>query len=124
VWCARGGGNDVAVFGRDGRVAFVGSTARGRSAAGMRVGQRASGSGARVRGRAGYVIRGGRVVAVGRGKHVRSRLKRVPATRATRSAFVANASAARYGGRALAATGSSTTDEALTLLCGLLTADR
>jgi hypothetical protein len=122
VWCVRGGGNDVAVFGRDGRVAFVGSTARGRSAAGMRVGQRTSGSGLRVRGRAGYVVRGGRVVAVGRGANVRARLKRVLAARVRQARFVPRASAAQFAGRPLAATGSASTDAALTLLCGLLSA--
>jgi hypothetical protein len=124
VWCVRGGGNDVTVFGRDGRVAFVGSTARGRSAGGVRVGQRASGSGTRVRGRSGFTVRGGRVVAVGRGANVRARMKRVLAARSTSARFVPSASAARFVGRPLAATGSERTDAALTLLCGLLSANR
>ena len=77
-------GTTCAVFGRDGRVAFVGSTARGRSAGGVRVGARASGRGTRVRGRTAYVVRGGRVIAVGRGSNVRARDEARGAPRARR----------------------------------------
>ncbi len=123
TWCVTGGGNDLAVFGRDGRVAFVGSTARGRSAGGVRVGARVGGrSGVRVRGRSAYAVRGGRVVAVGRGANVRARMKRVLAARPAQARFVPSASAASLAGRPLAGVGEPRTDEALALLCGLLSA--
>src|SRR5699024_9095639 len=80
-WCVAGGGADVAVFGRRGRVALVGSTAPGRTAGARRDAAAASGgprsarelavgarvrggSGLRVRGRAVVDVRGGRVRAV------------------------------------------------------------
>jgi len=80
-WCVKGRGNaraaDVAVLSRAGKVELVGSTARGRYARKVRVGDRASsirgtrsgGRGLRIR-RAGksvyvYVIRGRRVKAIG-----------------------------------------------------------
>ncbi len=122
VWCARGGGNDVAVFGRNGRVSFVGSTARGRSFGGVVVGSRARGAGTRVRGRVAFTVRRGRVVAVGRGAHVRAGIRRVLRARVPRPSFAANAAASRSSGRALASTGSARSDAALTLLCGLLSA--
>ena len=106
TWCVRGGGNDLAVFGRDGRVSFVGSTARGRSAAGVSVGARARGTGTRVRGRAAYTVRDGRVVAVGRGANVRAGMKRVLAARSRQARFVPSAAAASLADRPLAATGT------------------
>jgi hypothetical protein len=123
VWCVRGGGNDVAVFARNGRVAFAGSTARGRSFGGVTVGSRVGGRpGVRARGRSAFAVRRGQVVAVGRGARARAGMRRVLRARSPRASFAANASASRFAGRALAATGSAGTDAALTLLCGLLSA--
>ena len=85
TWCVRGGGNDVAVFGRDGRVAFVGSTARGRSA------RRRAGRAARERlGHAGpralRVLRAGRARGRGRARSQRAGSDEARAGHAARSA--------------------------------------
>ena len=64
AWCVKGGGADVAVLGADGKVTLVGSTARGRSLGGAKVGARMPGSGLKVRGRNVYALSGGRVRAV------------------------------------------------------------
>lgn len=135
-YCVQGSGNpraaDVAVFGEDGRVALVGSTAQGRRAAGVSVGKRVGGKPRIVvDGRSAYEVRGGRVRAVGVGTKalardrsaLRAALREVGAARATqaRPAFVAGANAATAPtGRTLAGTGNPVDDTALTLLCKLI----
>ena len=96
----------------------------GAPPAGVRVGQRASGSGTRVRGRAAYTVRRGRVIAVGRGANARARMKRVLAPRSRpRLRFVPSASAARVRRpRRWPRRARQSSDAALTLLCGLLSA--
>lgn len=135
-YCVQSAGNpraaDVAVFGADGRVALVGSTAQGRRTAGVVVGRRVGGKPRIVvSGRSAYEVRGGRVRAVGvatkafarnRGA-LKAALRQVGAARATqaRPAFVAGAKAATSPtGRTLAGTGNPVDDGALTLLCKLL----
>ena len=121
----QGGGADVAVLGRDGRVELVGSTAR--SAGGVAVGARMAGSGVQQRGRWLYDVRGGRVRAVAIATRKLDRAALRGAMRLARNAkasqaprtFVANENPP-VTGRALAATGAPQTDAALTLLCGLL----
>lgn len=134
-WCVSGSGNpraaDVAVFGDDGRVALVGSTAHGRRASGLPPVGRKVGGKARivVRGRAAYEVRGGRVRAVGVGANtvkraaLRTALREVSRAHATqaRPAFAAGAQAATAPtGRTLAGTGNPVDDAALTLLCSLV----
>ncbi len=126
-WCVKGGGADVAVLGADGRVTLVGSTARGHSLGGAKVGARMPGSGLKVRGRNVYALGGGRVRAVAitrlRGKALRAAVTRVRGAKVSRAkpAYVANARASvALTGRSLAATGNPTTDAQLTLLCSLL----
>ena len=124
-WCVTGrSGVDVALLGADGRVTLAGSTARGRSAGGLRVGARMRGSGVRTRGRAAYVVRNGRVVAVAttklRGKALKAAMAKVRAARATRSVYRASASSAAFAGKPLAATGNPAMDAKLALLCRLL----
>ena len=69
----QGSGNpraaDVAVFGADGRVALVGSTAQGRRTSGLPPVGRKVGGKARIviKGRAAYEVKRGRVRAVGVG---------------------------------------------------------
>jgi microsomal dipeptidase-like Zn-dependent dipeptidase len=148
-WCVRGKRNrraaDVAVLTRSGKVALVGSTARGRSAGGVRVGTRvsavgttrAAGSGVHFRrtprGAWVYVVRGGRVRAVGiasrklarRPKQLRiaaRRLLTATATSAPRTFTPSRAQAAARGkldGRTLAGASDPRLNEALALLCGL-----
>lgn len=134
-WCVSGAGNpraaDVAVFGADGRVALVGSTAQGRRTSGLPPVGRKVGGKARivVRGRAAYEVRGGRVRTVGIGANgtrpaaLKTALREVSAARATqaRPAFAAGAKAATAPtGRTLAGTGNPVDDAALTLLCSLI----
>ena len=104
----QGSGNpraaDVAVFGADGRVALVGSTAQGRRTSGLPPVGRKVGGKARivVKGRAAYEVKRGRVRAVGVGAKGMSRaalkraLREVSGARATQSrpAFTAGANAA------------------------------
>jgi microsomal dipeptidase-like Zn-dependent dipeptidase len=134
-WCVTGSGNpraaDVAVFGTDGRVRLVGSTAQGRRTSGLPpVGRRVGGK-ARivVRGRAAYEVRNGRVRAVAvaakgtKRAAVRTALREVSTARATqaRPEFRAGAKAATAPtGRTLAGTGNPVNDAALTLLCSLV----
>ena len=146
-WCVKGSGNqraaDVAVLSAAGKVELVGSTARGRSARGVRIGARAkslrgvrrAGPGLRVRisGRRAwvYAIRRGRVRAVAvatrslarRPAALRtavSRLRAAKATQAVRS-FVPNEAQAepRLTGRALAATSDPQLNAKLAMLCSL-----
>jgi hypothetical protein len=150
-WCVNGGRNrraaDVAEFSTGGRVELIGSTARGRSAGGIRVGARAR----RVRRvarslRRGlfvrrvrrsrravyvYLVRRGRVRAVGvatRGlARRRSRLRRavrlVRTARAApvRRAFVPNptAGSARVTGTNLAGSNDPRLDRAFRMLCAV-----
>jgi hypothetical protein len=140
-WCVRGAGSagtaDVAELSPGGRVELVGSTARGRSAHGVRVGARTRHAGFRVRraGRVAYVAyaSGGRVRAVGvatasLARHRAAlraavgRLLRARATQASR-AFVPSpaqaATAGRLTGHNLAGTGNPKLDAALVNLCRL-----
>ncbi|MBE2317753.1 Coagulation factor 5/8 type domain-containing protein [Solirubrobacter sp. CPCC 204708] len=134
-WCVNGSGNpraaDVAVFGDDGRVAVVGSTAQGRRTSGLPpVGRRVGGK-VRivVRGRAAYEVRGGRVRAVALGGKGSTRaaltagVREVSAARASqaRPRFAAGARAATAPtGETLAGSGNPVDDAALTLLCSLI----
>lgn len=135
-WCVQGSGNpraaDVAVFGDDGRVAVVGSTAQGRRSGGVAVGRRVGGKPRIVvDGRRAYEVRGGRVRAVvvatkalARDRRaLRAAVRAVSAARATQSrpTFVAGANAATAPtGRTLAGSGNPVDDAALTLLCKLV----
>jgi hypothetical protein len=142
-WCVKGKRNrraaDVAVLGRGGRVQLVGSTAHGRSAKGVRVGDRsAQRRGVRVVRRSAKrawvtLARGGRVRAVAvttrvlsrRGKALRTAMARVRRARGIRArrTFVPNEAqakaAGRLAGRTLAGTGSPRLNAALALLCRL-----
>jgi microsomal dipeptidase-like Zn-dependent dipeptidase len=121
AWCVQGGGNDVAVLDRNGRVELVGTTAPSVVGAPM------SGTGIQIRGRRVYDVRGGRVAAVGIATRKLSRAGMRAAMRRLRNAkagqapraFVPNETPPPTG-RALAASGVPATDAALTLLCGLL----
>jgi hypothetical protein len=150
TWCVAGAGNeraaDVAVLSDAGRVRLVGSTARGRTAAGVGVGAparalagtRAAGGGVRYRttasGAWAYAVRRGRVTAVAtasralarRPQALRAAVERLAAAGATqaRRAFVPSASAAAAAagppaGRTLAGTSDPRLDAALALLCSL-----
>jgi hypothetical protein len=149
-WCANGRLNrraaDVAVLSDAGRVQLVGSTARGRSAAGIGVGAAAAriarttrplGAGVRTRlaGRVAwvYVVRRGRIRAVGlaagslarRPGALRLAVARLLAARATQAqpSFEPSAAQAASGGaltgRTLAGTSNPRLNAALTLLCHL-----
>jgi len=149
-YCVSGKGNgraaDVAVLSAAGRVELVGSTARGRSVAGVAVGARAAslrglarsiGGGVLVR-RAGrrvavHTVRGGRVRTVaittralaGKPAALRTALRRVDAAKATQVLPVYAAGEAETAtrgaltGRALAGTSDPKLDNALVLLCRL-----
>ena len=140
-WCVKGKGNagkaDVAELSKGGRVELVGSTARGRSVRGTRVGSPSSTSGLRVHraGKVAYVTyaKGGRVRAVGvatasLARHPRSlrlafgRLRGVHASQARRI-FVPSAATAGTQGRltgvTLAGTGNPKLDAAIARLCHL-----
>jgi hypothetical protein len=126
-YCVRGGGTDTAVLSDTGRVSLVGSTARGRSLGGAKVGVRMRGSGLKVRGRNVYDVRGGRVRAAAmtklRGRALRGAMAQVRAAKATQTRFVANANAsASLTGKPLVGTGNPSTDAQLALLCSLLSA--
>ena len=96
-WCVQGSGNpraaDVAVFGADGRVALVGSTAQGRRTSGVPPVGRKVGGKARIviKGRAAYEVKRGRVRAVGVGAKgmrraaLKRALREVSGARATQS---------------------------------------
>jgi hypothetical protein len=140
-WCVKGKGNngkaDVAELSKGGRVELVGSTARGRSVRGIRVGSGSGRSGTRVikAGKARYVVyaRGGRVRAVGvatralarRPKMLRAAVARLLRARASQAAraFVPSAATAATQGRTtgvnLAGTGNPQLDAALVRYCRL-----
>jgi hypothetical protein len=136
-WCVRGRGNrraaDVAVLSPAGRVELVGSTARGRSVGGVRVGARGLGNGVHVRGASIVVVLRGRVRAVavasralaGRPRALRADVRRLLAARASQARRVFRPSAAqaatagRVTGRALAGTSDPALNAALAFLCGL-----
>ena len=124
TWAVKGGGADVAVLDRGGHVVAAGSTARGRTAGGVAVGARMTGT-AGLHRRKGwtYSVSGGRVtaVAVGRGPVTRSALRSIRTARVSRTprAFTPNAAAARVAGAPLAGTGNARLDSALALLCNL-----
>jgi hypothetical protein len=144
-WCVMGKLNhdaaDVAELSRAGKVELVGSTARGRTAGGIRVGAPArrvakaqsAGGGILYRGAWVYALRGGRVRAVGVAsrslartpKALRSAMKRVLGAKATsrRRVFVPNAAQAgkrgRLTGRTIAGTSDPKLNAALEMLCGL-----
>ncbi|MCW3048608.1 MAG: hypothetical protein JWO74_2892 [Solirubrobacterales bacterium] len=149
TWCVRGAGNeraaDVAELDRSGTVELVGSTARGRTAGGVRVGAparalsgtRAAGGGLRVRGtRRGtlvFAVQRGRVTAVAvasrslarRPQALSAALRRLrgaTASRAPRAFQPSAAQAATRGrptGRTLAGTADPRVNAALMLLCSL-----
>jgi hypothetical protein len=149
TWCVRGAGNeraaDVAVLDRSGTVELIGSTARGRTAAGVGIGAparalsgtRAAGGGLQVRGtRRGtlvFAVQRGRVTAVAvasrslaRRPHALGaalgRLRAAAATRAPRAFDPAAAQAVAGGrptGRTLAGTADPRLNAALALLCSL-----
>jgi hypothetical protein len=149
-WCVRGkrnsGAADVADLTTAGRVQLVGSTARGRSAGGVFVGQRAGravrlsrsvGRGIRVRKVRRsvwvYAVRGGRVRAVavatrtlarqpGELRRAMTRLVRAKVTQARPTYQPGKAEAASVGrlaGRILAGTSDTRLNAAFALLCGL-----
>ncbi|HEX2084613.1 MAG TPA: Coagulation factor 5/8 type domain-containing protein [Solirubrobacteraceae bacterium] len=139
TWCVRGKRNktaaDVAVLGPKGKVQLVGSTARGRRSAGVRVGQRTTRRGVRVRRtRRGVwisVSKGRRIRAVAvatralarRPKALRAAVRRLRRAKATQAPRVFEPSRAqeerRLEGRALAGTRNRRLDAALALLCSL-----
>jgi hypothetical protein len=137
TWCVKGKGNrraaDVAVLARSGRVGLVGSTARGRVARGVRVGQRRRGSGIVLRGRFAHVIRDGRVRAVAvasrslasKPRAHRAAVRRLLKARAVRRPRVYQPSRAeqesggRLAGRPLAGTGNERLNASLEALCRL-----
>ena len=137
-WCVRGRRNakaaDVAVFSRRGKAQLVGSTARGRRAAGVRVGDRVSRRRGLVRrGRFVHVVRGNRVRAVAvaaRGLTRRPsrlrvavrRLRRAKASNAPRRYLPSPAeqeSGGKLTGRTLAGTTNPRVNAALAALCRL-----
>lgn len=141
-WCVAGKRNrnaaDVAVLSRSGKVQLVGSTARGRSAGGVRVGARSAGRGGVhfLRTRRGawvYSVSAGRVRAVAvasrglarRPAALRSAMRRLLRAKASARArvFVPNAAQAgakgRLTGKPLAGTYDPRLNAALTMLCNL-----
>jgi hypothetical protein len=144
-WCVRGARNrraaDVVELSPTGRVEFVGSTARGRSAAGIAVGDPASalgaaqsnGSGVSVRSagsRYVYALRNGRVRAVGvaapdlarRPADFRKAVLRIAAARASNvvHTFVPNPRAgSRLTGTNLAGSTDPRLNRAFVMLCSL-----
>jgi hypothetical protein len=145
TWCVTGELNhnaaDVAELSRAGVVELVGSTARGRTAGGIRVGAPArrlagaqsAGGGVLYRGAWVYAVRGGRVRAVGVAsrslarspKALRSAMRRVLTAKATTRArvFIPNPAQAgkrgRITGRTLAGTSDPKLNAALAMLCSL-----
>jgi hypothetical protein len=149
TWCVRGAGNeraaDVAVLDRSGKVELIGSTARGRTAAGVGIGaparalsgSRAAGGGLHVRatrrGTLVFAVQRGRVTAVAvasrslarRPDALRAALRRLqaatatPAPRAFRPAAAQAAADGRPTGRPLAGTADPRLNAALALLCSL-----
>ena len=138
-WCVKGRGNaraaDVAVLTKKGKVELVGTTARGRRAQGVLVGDRMAGKGLRVK-RAGkrafvYSLRKGRVRAIavtsrklaGRKKALKVAMRRVvraKASAAPRKFVPAKAQAdGRMLGRALAGSGNRAVDQQNALLCAI-----
>jgi hypothetical protein len=135
-WCVKGKSNggaaDVAVLSDGGTVELVGSTARGRSAGGVAVGDKATGDGVRVRGDWVYDVRDGRVRAVAvasnalteKPKALRAAVARMLRAKATqaRPAFVPNtaakAAAASLNGP-LAGTSDPKLNAALAYFCSL-----
>ncbi|HEY3187112.1 MAG TPA: hypothetical protein VGJ70_06540, partial [Solirubrobacteraceae bacterium] len=149
-WCVRGGRNaratDVAELSRAGTVELVGSTARGRSAAGVRVGAppralpagtRSAGGGIRYRSTADgawvFAVRGDRVRAVGaataaltrRPSALRAAVRRLLAAKATqaprefRPSEAQAAAGGRLTGRTLAGPSDPRLNATLALLCSL-----
>jgi hypothetical protein len=139
-WCVRGKQNtraaDVAVLDRSGKVQLVGSTARGRSAGGVRVGDRRSGGVLVRKTRTGAwvaSIKGGRVAAVAAAgrtlaahpKALRAAMRRVLTAKASsqKKRFIPNAAQAgakgRLTGKPLAGTSDPRLNAALTRLCNL-----
>jgi hypothetical protein len=145
-WCVKGLRNsrsaDVAELNQAGRVQFVGSTARGRSAGGISVGDPASelGTGARPIGGSlfvrptrstayVYALRDGQVRSVGvaapelgRPAELRRAMRRVAGSRAANLVhrFVPNPRAGeRLTGTALAGSGNPRLDRAYVMLCSL-----
>lgn len=149
-WCVSGAGNerkaDAAVLSAPGLVQLVGSTAKGRSAGGVKVGARASSLGRRVRDAGGgvryrptangafvYDVRKGRVRAVasvtrgvaGRKAAMRAAIRQLRTARATSAtrAFVPSAATARAAaaptGVPLAGTSDARLNAQLTYLCML-----
>jgi hypothetical protein len=132
-WCVSGGGADTAVLSAAGRVELVASSARGRSAGGVKVGARVrGGAGVRVMRHSGhawaYDVRGGRVRAVAvttRAFSLRRAALKAALTKARTAkasappAFTARAQAASYAGRPLAGAGNPRLDDALALFCSL-----
>jgi len=136
-YCVQGALNrsaaDVAELTPAGRVELVGSTAFGRGAGGVFVGSRAGGrAGMHVKRRWVWIVRGGRVRAVGvaaralvgRPGALRAAMNRVLHASATavRPRFVPNAAqthAGRPTGKPLAGTSDPRVNAALTMLCGL-----
>ena len=148
TWCVRGARNrraaDVAALSPRGGVELVGSTARGRSADGIAVGDparslraagRPAGSGLFVRPSGGvtyvYALRRGRVGAVGvataaltrRPARLHTAMRRVRNARASnaRPTFAPNpaAGSARLTGTTLAGSGDPRLNRALVMLCSL-----
>jgi hypothetical protein len=141
TWCVRGAGNaraaDVAELDRSGKVELIGSTARGRTAAGVGIGAparalsgtRAARGGLRVKGRLVFAVERGRVAAVAvasrslarRPHALRAALRRLQTATATRAsrAFRPGAASARPTGRTLAGTADPRLNAALALLCSL-----
>jgi hypothetical protein len=149
TWCVRGAGNeraaDVAELDRSGNVELIGSTARGRTAAGVGIGAPAralsgthrTGGGLHVRGTHRgtlvFAVQRGRVTAVAvasrslarRPRALRAALRRLRSARATRAprAFHPAAAQAAAGGRptgrTLAGTADPRLNAALALLCSL-----
>jgi hypothetical protein len=143
TWCVKGGSNasaaDVAVLSDAGKVELAGSTARGRKAGGVAVGDPWSGAdGVRAADAPGrnsfvYLVRDGRVRAVGvaaralvaRRDDLRADtalLARAKASNAARTFLdnaAAKAAAAALGGRTLAETNDGRLNNALALLCHL-----
>ncbi len=138
-WCVKGAGNrraaDVAVLSAAGRVELVGTTARGRSTRGVRVGARRRGPALQVRrsGKRAFVVsvRRGRVQALAvttarlaaDRKALQTAMRRVLAAQADnrpRSFVPAEAQAKpRLLGRTLAGAGDRAVDARLAMLCSL-----
>jgi microsomal dipeptidase-like Zn-dependent dipeptidase len=143
-WCVQGKQNahrgDVAVLSQGGKVQLVGSTARGRSVAGVHLGTplrrlrgtRSAGGGVRVRGRSVYVLKGGRVQGVAlatRGllsnpKALRAAARRLLAAKASNRTrkfvpSVAQANGTAPTGKPLAGTTNQKLNATLTMLCNL-----